>query len=67
MIINRKAIAREKVKKLKNGYCAFTDSREVAKLVEKEIADLNMAVHIDRTSLGCWFIPEKPITEQSQS
>lgn len=67
MIINRKALARDKVEKLKNGYSAFTDSQEVAELVEKEIAELNMAVHIDRTSLGCWFIPEKPITEQSQS
>jgi hypothetical protein len=29
----------------------------VADLIEKEIAAMNMEVHIDRTSIGCWFIP----------
>lgn len=67
MIINRKAIARAKIEKLKNGYSAFADSQEVADLIEKELTQLNMAVHIDRTSQGCWFIPEEPITEQNQS
>jgi hypothetical protein len=57
MIISRKAIAKAKIEKLKNGYSAYAETREVADLIEKEIAAMNMEVHIDRTSIGCWFIP----------
>lgn len=59
MIINRRAIAREKIEMLKDGYSTFADTKEVAQLIEKQIGELNMAVHIDRTSQGCWFIPEQ--------
>jgi hypothetical protein len=62
MIINRKRLAREKLEKLKKGYSAYAETEEVAKLIEKELANLNIRVHIDRTPIGCWFIPEK--TEQ---
>ncbi|MBA4495270.1 hypothetical protein ACFO25_00140 [Paenactinomyces guangxiensis] len=67
MIINRKAIARAKIEKLINGYSAFAETQEVASLIEKEIAERNMAVHIDRTSMGCWFIPEEQNSEHHQS
>ncbi|MBD1373899.1 hypothetical protein IC620_16260 [Hazenella sp. IB182357] len=58
MIINRKTLAKSKVDNLKNGYSAFAESQEVAELIEKELVELNMDVHVDRTSIGCWFIPE---------
>jgi len=59
MIINRKSLAKAKLEKLKNGYSAFAETKEVAEWLEKEIATLNLAVHIDRTPHGCWFIPKQ--------
>ncbi len=57
MIINRRAMARAKVEKLKKGLSAYAETEEVAQLVEKYIKEQNLKVHIDRTSLGTWFIP----------
>lgn len=58
MIINRKQIAKEKLEQLKKGYSAFADTTEVAELIEKELASLDLQVVIDKTSVGSWFIPE---------
>ena len=59
MIINRKELAKEKITKLKQGYSAFAESKEVAQIIEKEIEALQLDVDIDRTPFGCWFIPKK--------
>ncbi|GAA5346823.1 hypothetical protein CLV97_10953 [Planifilum fimeticola] len=59
MIINRKSLARKKLESLKRGYSAYAETEEVARLIEKELAHLNMPVYIDRTPIGWWFIPEK--------
>ncbi|RAL26848.1 hypothetical protein [Thermoflavimicrobium daqui] len=58
MIISRKHLAKEKLNKLKDGYSAYAETAEVASYIEKELSNLDMMVHIDRTPLGCWFIPE---------
>lgn len=58
MIINRKQLAKEKLEQLKKGYSAFADTNEVAELIEKELANLNLHVVIDKTPVGAWFIPE---------
>ncbi|MFC7442836.1 hypothetical protein [Laceyella putida] len=60
MIINRKEMARAKLEKLKNGYSAFAETKEVADIIEKELKKLDIPVHIDRTEHGCWFIPQEP-------
>ena len=59
MIINRKSLARKKLENLKQGYSAYAETEEVARLIEKELANLNIPVYIDRTPIGWWFIPEK--------
>ncbi len=59
MIINRKELAREKVKELQNGFSAFAETKEVAELIKRELAKLNLKVHEDVTDVGSWFIPEK--------
>jgi hypothetical protein len=59
MIINRRALAREKLEKLKNGYSVYTETEEVANYIEKEIQQWDKKVLIDRTPIGCWFIPEE--------
>lgn len=59
MIINRKCLARKKLENLKQGYSAYAETEEVARLIEKELTQLNIPVYIDRTPIGWWFIPEK--------
>jgi hypothetical protein len=59
MIINRREMARSKIEELKNGYSAFAETSEVANFIEKELATLNLDIHVDRTPLGAWFIPVK--------
>ncbi|SDW97243.1 hypothetical protein SAMN05444487_10878 [Marininema mesophilum] len=58
MIINRKQLAKAKIEKLKRGYSAYAESKEVAQLIEKELGRLNLPVFIDRTAIGYWFIPK---------
>ncbi|WP_149453303.1 hypothetical protein [Pasteuria penetrans] len=67
MIINRKRIAREKIERLKRGYSAFTESEEIATRIERELSKIPLEVHIDRTPLGCWFIPETHQTTDTNS
>jgi putative aminopeptidase FrvX len=59
MIISRKKIAREKIEKLKQGYSVYSETEEIIQYIEKEIKELGLKVHIDRTPIGCWFIPEE--------
>lgn len=59
MIISRKQLAKAKFEKIKRGYSAFAETEEVAKWLEKEIQAHQLKVDIDRTSVGCWFIPKK--------
>ncbi|SFI82821.1 hypothetical protein [Thermoflavimicrobium dichotomicum] len=64
MIISRKQLAREKLEELKKGYSVYAETEEVAGYIEKELSSLDMTVHIDRTPLGCWFIPEASNCEE---
>jgi len=57
MIINRKKMASAKVNKIKNGYSAFAETKEVIEYIKKELKNQNIPVHIDETDQGCWFIP----------
>lgn len=57
MIINRKEMARAKIRKIKNGYSAFAETQEIIALVKQELEKENIPVHIDETAKGCWFIP----------
>jgi len=59
VIISRRQIARAKIKKIKNGYSAFAETKEVIDLVKKGLEEENIPVHIDQTEQGCWFIPVK--------
>lgn len=59
MVINRKHLAKAKIEQLKNGFSAFAETSEVAFHIERELQNLNINVHIDRTPMGAWFIPIK--------
>jgi hypothetical protein len=58
MIINRRQMARDKLQLIRQGYSAYAENKEVCDYIEKELSSLNMPVRIERTPLGCWFIPE---------
>lgn len=66
MVINRREMARAKVEKLKNGFSAFSETQEVTELMERYIKEENLDVHVDKTSLGCWFIPADKAGEHSE-
>ncbi|BAB06891.1 hypothetical protein P4637_05240 [Halalkalibacterium halodurans] len=58
MIINRKEMALKKVEKIKAGYSAFAESKEVSDFIRKELKRLGIDdVYEDITELGSWFIP----------
>ncbi|SDZ13126.1 hypothetical protein [Thermoactinomyces sp. DSM 45892] len=58
MIISRRALARAKLEKLKQGFSVYTEIEEIAQSIEKKLDTVDFPVHIDRTDLGCWFIPD---------
>lgn len=59
MIINQRQMARAKVERLRSGFSAFSETAIVTELIEKYIKDENLNVVIDKTPIGCWFIPVK--------
>lgn len=67
MIISRRALARAKLKKLEKGFSVYTETDEVAEYIERELPRLRMTVHIDRTPIGCWFIPDERIDDSYRS
>jgi putative aminopeptidase FrvX len=58
MLISRKEIAQKKIQKLKDGYSAFAETKEVADYIKKELEKIEIEVHEDLTEFGCWFIPK---------
>lgn len=60
MIISRKQMAKAKVEKLKRGFSAYAETKEVADLIEKELAQLDLPVIVEQTQIGYWFIPDVP-------
>lgn len=57
MLINRRAIAREKLEQLKNGQSAYAETSEVSTYIEKQINELELNVAVDKTPRGNWFYP----------
>ncbi|MCT8137389.1 hypothetical protein H1D32_06290 [Anaerobacillus sp. CMMVII] len=61
MIISRKKLARSKIEQIKAGYSAYTESKEVASYMKKELEKLGIPVHEDATDVGYWFTPQKKV------
>jgi hypothetical protein len=59
MIINRQEIAKKKLHLLEEGFSAFTDSQEVARLIKRELKKRNLQAAEDQTPHGSWFYPQK--------
>ncbi|HEX7064938.1 MAG TPA: hypothetical protein VF199_07700 [Bacillales bacterium] len=61
MIMNRKELAKAKVKRIQDGYSAFAESNELIRLIKRDLSKLNMDVLIEETTIGSWFIPRKTV------
>jgi hypothetical protein len=59
MIINRKQLMRDKLQQIMAGYSAYTETKEVAIMLKKELKLHNIDVYVDDTDKGFWFIPVK--------
>lgn len=57
MIINRRDLVDEKIHLIENGYSAFTESKEVARLLKRELEKRQIDVVEDITPIGAWYIP----------
>lgn len=56
-IMNQKKIKDQKINQLKSGLTAYEESKEVIRLIKRDIQKYELHVHCDETPLGCWFIP----------
>ena len=59
MIITARELRNQKIERLRNGHNAYTESDEVIRLLQRDIARENLEIIVERTSSGCWFIPVK--------
>lgn len=59
MIISKSQLINDKLEKLKRGLSAYAESKSIVSALERKIAEQNLAVHIEHTPYGSWFIPEK--------
>jgi hypothetical protein len=57
LIMNERRIRDRKIEQLKSGRTAYEESREVIRLIKRDIEKHGLHVHYDETPTGCWFIP----------
>ncbi|RSK28144.1 hypothetical protein EJF36_15345 [Bacillus sp. HMF5848] len=64
-IITQRRVVNQKLQQIMNGYSAYVETPKIARLLEKEIQQLQLHVHQDKTDLGTWFIPDcEPIIDE---
>ncbi|QSS99224.1 hypothetical protein IMZ31_14185 [Pontibacillus sp. ALD_SL1] len=65
LIMNRKRMVEDKLDRLTKGQTAYAESRELIRLVKREIENRQISVLMDETDSGCWFIPQENTTTPS--
>jgi len=58
LILDQKRLVQSKIDQLKDGVIAYAESKEVIRLVKRELSKQNLHVVFDETDSGCWFIPQ---------
>ncbi|WP_042146358.1 hypothetical protein [Paucisalibacillus sp. EB02] len=59
LIMNERSIRDRKIEQLMNGRTAYAESKEVIRLIKRDIERYGLNVFYDETPTGCWFIPVK--------
>ncbi|WP_096269673.1 hypothetical protein [Paucisalibacillus globulus] len=59
LIMNERSIRDRKIEQLMNGRTAYAESKEVIRLIKRDIERYGLNVLYDETPTGCWFIPVK--------
>ncbi|MEN2765574.1 hypothetical protein [Ornithinibacillus xuwenensis] len=59
LIMNERRIRDRKIEQLKAGRTAYAESKEVIRLIKRDIERNGLDVYYDETPSGCWFIPVK--------
>ncbi|TQS76255.1 hypothetical protein DX933_02185 [Ornithinibacillus gellani] len=56
-VLNDRTIRDQKIEQLKNGISAYAESKELIRLMKRDIVKYDLQVQLDETPEGCWFIP----------
>lgn len=56
-IMPPRRIRDEKMKQLQSGQIAYAESKEIIRLIRREINKMHLDVDCDETDAGCWFTP----------
>ncbi|WP_047981603.1 hypothetical protein [Ornithinibacillus contaminans] len=57
LIMNERRIRDRKLEQLRNGRTAYAESKELIRLIKRDIEKFGLEVYYDETPAGCWFIP----------
>ncbi|WP_026906447.1 hypothetical protein [Paucisalibacillus globulus] len=57
LIMNERTTRDRKIEQLMNGRTAYAESKEVIRLIKRDIERYGLQVYYDETPTGCWFIP----------
>lgn len=57
-ILDQKRLVQSKIEQLNKGVIAYAESKELIRLVKRELNKQNLPVVYDETESGCWFIPQ---------
>ncbi|GGH75723.1 hypothetical protein GCM10010978_15860 [Compostibacillus humi] len=57
MIIHQRSLRDRKIAQLKQGKNAYAESKELIRLIKRDIEKEHLNVLCEETNNGCWFIP----------
>lgn len=57
LILDQKRLVQYKLEQINQGVIAYAESKELIRLVKRELNKQNIPVFFDETDTGCWFIP----------
>lgn len=57
LIMNERRVRDRKIQQLLSGRTAYAESKELIRLIKRDIEKYGLDVYYDETPSGCWFIP----------
>ncbi|KGX93369.1 hypothetical protein N781_09950 [Pontibacillus halophilus JSM 076056 = DSM 19796] len=59
LYMNPSTMVHDKIERLLKGQTAYAESKELIRLLKREVEKRGISVYIDDTNNGCWFIPKE--------